>query len=376
MRITIVQGAFLPVPPLMGGAVEKVWFALGKEFVRRGHEVCHVSRRYRKLPKREIIDGVQHTRVSGFSTRSSLVLLKLLDLFYSLRVLSTLPEADILVSNTFWLPILVNKPSLGRLYIHVGRFPKGQMRFYSQAARLQTVSSAIADAITAEVPRLADSVRVIPYPLGDETDGISMDEIPREKLLLYVGRVHREKGLHLLIRAFSAVAKMAMKGWRLVIVGPAEVEFGGGGSKYLQELKRLAEPVADQIDWVGPLFETKRLADYYRRASLFVYPSLAERGETFGLAPLEAMSHGCAPLVSNLACFRDHVSDGVTGFIFEQRSAEAERTLASRLAELAQNESILAVVGASARRKSCDYRLATIADRYLRDFESILNQEC
>jgi len=36
--------AFLPVPPVMGGAVEKVWFALGQEFARRGHEVVLVSR--------------------------------------------------------------------------------------------------------------------------------------------------------------------------------------------------------------------------------------------------------------------------------------------------------------------------------------------
>jgi hypothetical protein len=30
MKITIVLGAFLPVPPVMGGAVEKSWFALAR----------------------------------------------------------------------------------------------------------------------------------------------------------------------------------------------------------------------------------------------------------------------------------------------------------------------------------------------------------
>src|SRR5947207_3269820 len=119
MRITIVQGAFLPVPPLMGGAVEKVWFALGKEFARRGHEVCHVSRRYPSLPHREVVEGVRHIRVPGFSTRRSLVTLKLLDLCYSLRVLPALPAADILVTNTFWLPMLARRRKQGRLYIHV-----------------------------------------------------------------------------------------------------------------------------------------------------------------------------------------------------------------------------------------------------------------
>ena len=44
MKIAIVLGAFLPVPPVMGGAVEKVWFTLAAEFVRRGHNVTLVSR--------------------------------------------------------------------------------------------------------------------------------------------------------------------------------------------------------------------------------------------------------------------------------------------------------------------------------------------
>lgn len=353
--------------------MEKVWFALGKEFVRRGHGVCHISRRYRSLPHRENIEGVWHTRVPGYDFRSSLVWLKFLDLCYSLRVLPSLPDADILVSNTFWLPILARKRSLGRLYIHVGRFPKGQMRFYSHAARLQTVSTAIADAIVAEVPRQAERVRVIPYPLSEEYGAGDLCEQPREKELLYVGRVHAEKGLHLLIKAFSAVAGTGMKGWRLVVVGPSEIELGGGGPRYLRELKQLAEPAADRIEWVGPVFEAARLARYYRRASLFVYPSLAERGETFGLAPLEAMSHGCPPLVSNLACFQDHVTDGVSGFIFEHRTAEPVESLAARLNELALDDARLSAVGAAARRKTGEYRLSAIADRFLADFKSVLN---
>ena len=50
MKITILQGAFLPVPTKRGGAVEKVWFGLGREFARLGHTVTHVSRRCDDLP--------------------------------------------------------------------------------------------------------------------------------------------------------------------------------------------------------------------------------------------------------------------------------------------------------------------------------------
>ena len=65
MKITIVQGAFLPVPPIMGGAVEKVWLRLGQEFAAAGHEVVHVSRTHPQLPTEERIEGVRHVRVRG-----------------------------------------------------------------------------------------------------------------------------------------------------------------------------------------------------------------------------------------------------------------------------------------------------------------------
>ena len=374
MKITIIQGAFLPVPPLMGGAVEKVWHALGGEFARRGHEVTHISRRWGDLPNGEVSDGVRHLRVAGFDTPRSVFRLKVLDLIYSWRVSRRLPAADILVTNTFWLPVLVKDPALGRLYVHVARFPKGQMRLYGGVARLQTVSGAIAQAISEEVPRLASKVRVIPYPLIDEWERED-EAIRRERRILYAGRVHPEKGLDLLIRAMVSLPAGLMADWKLVIVGPAEIAAGGGGAQYLEELKRLAEPIAGSVEWVGSVFDLGELAAHYRRASLFVYPSLAERGETFGLAPLEAMSHGCAPLVSDLACFKDHIDNEVTGFVFDHRAPNPVTTLSDRIAALAGDEARLAAVGAAARRKAAEYCLPRIADRFLRDFESLRQPE-
>src|SRR6478672_4557420 len=133
MKITIVLGAFFPVPPILGGAVEKVWFALGQEFVRQGHEVVQISRTYSGLPEKEMIAGVHHLRVRGYAQPSSIIWLKSLDLLYSLRVLRALPPAEILVTNTFWLPILVRRRDRGLVYVHVQRGPKGQMRFYARA---------------------------------------------------------------------------------------------------------------------------------------------------------------------------------------------------------------------------------------------------
>lgn len=370
MRITIAQGAFFPVPTLMGGAVEKIWFALGKEFARRGHEVTHISRRCLDLPARETIDGVRHVRVPGADAPRSMLALKGLDLLYSLRVRAVLPPADILVTHTFWLPMLVRGERFGKLYVHAARYPKGQMRFYAHAARIQTVSRPIRDAIVREAPHLAEKVCFIPNPLPEAEPGTACDA-PRGKTILYVGRIHPEKGIGLLIDAFAALPAALRAEWKLVFVGPAEAKFGGGGAEYLAELQRRAEPLGARVEWVGPVFDAAQLHAYYRRAALFVYPSLAEKGETFGLAPLEAMAQGCPALVSALACFRDFIDPGVNGFVFDHRSERPERALAGLLDALLRDAQGREQAGARALRTAADYALARVADQYLEDFAAL-----
>ena len=67
---------------------------------------------------------------------------------------------------------------------------------------------------------------------------------------------------------------------------------------------------------------------------VFCYPSLAEQGETFGVAVAEAMAAGCAVVVSDLACFRQLVDDGETGRVFSHRTPDADVRLAEILAGL------------------------------------------
>ena len=395
MKITIVLGAFLPVPPIMGGAVEKVWFALSQEFARRGHEVVLVSRALPELPRSETRTGVKHLRVRGFDTPRSLLWLKFLDLIYSIRTLRVLsasspfgrirpvadrtdssrgePAADIIVTNTFWLPILLRNSRHGHVYVHVARYPKGQMRFYSKAARLQTPSHAVAQAVAAQAPKLAQKIAVIPYPAPGSTGELEPPPFAeREKTILFVGRVHPEKGVHLLVHAFANAARTLFADWKLMIVGPAEKNYGGAGERYLAALKRSAEQAQDRIIFRGPLFDPIALEREFRSARLFVYPSLAEKGESFGLAPLEAMAHRCAVLVSNLDCFHDFIREGETGFIFNHRAANPVDALRKKIENAMVDETLLARVAEAGYRKSAEYSLSCVADQFLDDFNSLV----
>jgi glycosyltransferase involved in cell wall biosynthesis len=371
MKITIVLGAFFPVPPIMGGAVEKVWFALGQEFARRGQEVVQISREHPSLPATEEIEGVRHVRVPGFAQPRSIIWLKFLDLIYSWRVRRALPLADILVTNTFWLPLLVRTHRHGLVYVHVQRGPKGQIRWYGHVARLLAVSRAIADAIIAEAPELKAKVRVIPNALPFQVQ--EPQHSARSKTILYVGRIHPEKGLELFLRALSRVPKELLAEWKTRIVGPHETKHGGGGIDFLERLKELAQDNGTKIEWLGAIFAEAELSAQYREAMWFVYPSVAEAGEALPVAPLEAMANGCIPLVSDLSCFRDYIEDNITGFGFDHRGEKAEQNLAARLTDaLRLHQDRLAKISAAARAKAAEFALEPVAQRYLDDFASLL----
>lgn len=315
MKITIVQGAFLPVPPIQGGAVEKRWFLLGQEFARQGHDVTHISRLYGDLPESEQIAGVHHIRVKGHETPKSIAVLKFFDLLYTFRVRRVLPPADILVSNTFWLPILTRTQKYGALFVDVARMPKGQMRFYRHAAYLRANSTPVERAILGDDPKAKGRTVMIPNPLTFKADR-ETDFSKKQKIILYAGRIHPEKGIELLLEAFTRLQKNELKDWKLRLVGPWEINQGGGGSEWLSKLKsNFNNP---HVEWVGPIFDVDALNCEYERASIFAYPSLAEKGETFGLAPLEAMAWGCIPIVSDLACFKDFINEH-NGFVFDHR---------------------------------------------------------
>lgn len=372
MRITIAQGAFLPVPPTHGGAIEKVWFQLGKLFAAKGHDVTHVSRLCDDLTTEETIDGVRHFRVPGYSTPASIWKLKFLDLLYSRKVKRALPEADILITNTFWLPIILKDLSKGLQYVHVGRFPRGQMRLYKGAARLHAPSSAIAEAIRSEVPRLAHRVRSIPYPLPWKPLALAKVTAPRDPTILYVGRIAPEKGLDLLLRAYVALPEELRGKWKLRIIGPSKVSQGGGGRSYLGRLRERAAAVASRVEFEGPVFDESKLRTELLQASLFAYPSMAEQGETFGLAPLEAMSCGCPPLVSGLACFRDFIEPEKDGFVFDHKANFPADALSLKLKNLLESPDKLGKIIEPTLRKAAEFEAPRVADSYLADFEELL----
>ena len=367
MNITIIQGAFFPVPPVRGGAVHKLWHLLGNEFARRGHTVTSISRAVPELPQTEVVDGVRHLRVASYDQPAGGLAIKFRDLCYTRRALRVAPPADILVTNTFFSPLLA-PARLGRIYISVERMPKGQMRLYRRAARLRACSQAVGDAVVRELHGDASRVSVVPNPLPFIPDRPAFPRTPADRIL-YVGRIHPAKGVPLLLEAFSRAKDSGAlpPACQLVLVGPADSGRGGGGEAWWTA-ERARHTRAD-IEWLGPVYDAAALNEHYRNAAVLAYPTLDEAGEAMPVAPLEAMAWGCVPVVSDLACFRDYLVHQQNGYTFDHRSADPAGALAAALS-LACSPAGQSLAPAAARVRET-HALTTIADRFLQDFEAL-----
>jgi glycosyltransferase involved in cell wall biosynthesis len=276
------------------------------------------------------------------------------------------------VTNSFFLPLILRRRKAGKIYNHVARYPKGQFFLYRRADRFQAVSTAAADAIKIQTPGRAADVVVIANPISERYFSSASREA-KAPVILFVGRLAREKGVGNLIRAFSNLMPEGGPDWKLRIVGPHAFEQGGDGAPFLNELKELAAPLGSRCEFAGPIFDEDRLIREYASAAIFVYPSLAERGEAFGLAPLEAMAAGCATVVSELRCFDDFVVDGENALKFDHRCPEPQKQLEAALARLMNDQDLIGRLGAAGTAAAQKFRTSVIAGEMLGDFQALLD---
>lgn len=125
--------------------------------------------------------------------------------------------------------------------------------------------------------------------------------IPSSSLVFtFVGRIHRIKGLDLLIKSFT---KLKQPNSHLVIAGSDD--------GYLSTLKELiATSKVKNIKVLGTCFGEEK-AQLFKASDVFVYPSYSEG---FSLGILEAASVGL-PLVITTGCHFDEVQGSKSGFV-------------------------------------------------------------
>ncbi|MCC7517629.1 MAG: glycosyltransferase [Verrucomicrobiae bacterium] len=178
-------------------------------------------------------------------------------------------------------------------------------------------------------------------PLGVETDVFepsARDPLlrrrlgvqERQALLLFVGRLSREKRMDLLLEAFSIIRRYAGDRFALLVVGE-------GAERARVEEARGANP---DLHWLPYEGDARKLASIYASADLLVHPSPCE---TFGLVALEAQACGI-PALAFRGSGMDDLIFGGPEFLAPEMTAES---LARAVLRVAQGD--LREIGAHAR---------------------------
>ncbi len=141
-------------------------------------------------------------------------------------------------------------------------------------------------------------------------EGISRDS----NRILYVGRVAYFKGIGLLFRELPAIFE-SLPHVYLDVVGSDCMEAPGGGKLVDYLITQLPERYRSRVNYLGRV-ERSLLPEIYSGAGCCVFPSLVE---AHSVAWLEAMSCGCACVLSEVAAGREYVKNYDSALVCDPR---------------------------------------------------------
>ncbi|MFL5822737.1 MAG: glycosyltransferase [Solirubrobacteraceae bacterium] len=176
---------------------------------------------------------------------------------------------------------------------------------------------------------------------------------PGDRLrMVFVGQAVDRKGLPLLLRAFEALREHIPS--ELTVIGPSREEL----APLMLEARdvRVLGKVDDETKW-------RELEE----ADVLVAPSL--RGESFGMVLTEAFAAGTPVVASNIAGYRDVVSDGVDGVLVPPGDAQA---LAETLRDLYEEPARRTAMAQAAVEKVQRFTWPRVATQVMEVYEEAI----
>ena len=175
-----------------------------------------------------------------------------------------------------------------------------------------------------------------------------------DRMLLYLGRINRTKGLDVLVRAFSQTAA-AHPDAQLVIAGPTtspqEVEFRGALELLTKSLR-----LEKRVLFTGRLSEEDKVA-MIRSSLALVLPSLYE---PFGIVILEAAALGRPAVATSTDGPGSIIRQGTNGLLVPPGDVDG---LAAALSRVLSEPDLLGSMSAQAREVAEGYRWERIVDK-------------
>ena len=351
MRVLMVSWEY---PPKIVGGLGRHVEGLSEALVRAGHEVTVVTGDSPKLPEKQVVQGVEVLRAlphkpPGRDFVEEVMLLNFNMVERMVSELVGLSTAFDVVHVHDWLGAYA-----GKLFKHALRLPLiatiHATEFGRNGGLHNDLQRHISDLewwlcyeawqvivcsryMEGEVQHVfglpRDKLKVIPNGIdpakllirghADPSEVRARFAHPDEKIVLFVGRLVREKGVWVMLDAFKDLLGVVPEA-KLVVVGKGPEEL------YLRDYARRLG-LEHKVYFTGFVDDETR-NHLYHLCSVAVFPSLYE---PFGIVALEAMALGKPVVVSDTGGLGEVVSHGLTGMKFPPGDS---RALAGVLADI------------------------------------------
>ena len=200
------------------------------------------------------------------------------------------------------------------------------------------------------------------YPGKPEATVYKKYSLPRKKkIVLYVGRLDRDKSLETILKCIPQVVKETPE---------AHFVFAGSGS-YSQEYLEIAREikVSKYVTWAGYIpHESGDLVNLYRAAGVFIMPSL----ESQSIAALEAMASGLPVIGADAGGLKEIIENKRNGLLFKMGS---HRALARAVISLVKNESLSRRYGEYSQLLARRYDLTSTQKELVKIYEKVFRSQ-
>jgi glycosyltransferase involved in cell wall biosynthesis len=183
--------------------------------------------------------------------------------------------------------------------------------------------------------------------------------LPEEKIVMYVGRFVREKGIHVLLNAASVILAQEPNTKFLIV--------GGGNRERFENFVQWSG-LQDKVLFTG-FMANRSLHQLYRVADVAVFPSLYE---PFGIVALEGMAAGAPVVASDAGGLKEVVLHGQTGTLSYANNPES---LAWAVLDVLRNPDRAQQMSIKARvRLKEEFDWSLLADQTIAVYDRVWNE--
>ena len=378
MKIVHIMHSYYPK---IGGMERAVQF-LAEEQVKTGHEVHVVTSLVKEGLKEEIINGVHVHRIKAIKFYYP-------DLTYPLEYPRLLPSSVDIVHahshNSLFSVILAKKlkeklkakvvfyfMAVEALNDHPSRIIRLLAPHYSRWAAKKALNTTnlilvkslrdkklLREIYGVEAEYLPDGVPEYYFttPRKHPEEFREKFNIKQEKMFLFIGRMHRLKGPHILVQALQYLDREIAA----VFIGPNECR---------REVLNLAEKlgVKDRIHLLGYVDEETKI-HAIDSAEALILPSIANYAEVYPIVISEAWAREKPVIASSIGEIPYRVKNNINGLLVEPGSA---RSLAEAMYRIVNDKQLSIEMGKNGKKEVLTWR--EICTRSIEIYKHLINE--